>query len=62
MIVQLDYNETKNECHIALSDADVRERLYYAFSIPNEAKKFVEKTRRRFIPDRTFFIKPTRGI
>lgn len=62
MIVQLDYNENKNECHIALSDADVRERLYYAFSAPNEAKKFVLSSRRRFIPDRTYFIKPTRSI
>ena len=47
MIVSLDYNEKKNACHIALSDADVRDRLYYVFSAPNEAKKFVLGPRHR---------------
>lgn len=59
MNVCLDYNEKRNACHIALSDADIRDRLYYAFSVPNEAKKFVQGPQRRFIPDRTYFITPT---
>lgn len=59
MIVQLDYNEKRNQCHIALSDADIRERLMHAFSIPNEAKKFVKGPQRRFVPDRVYFITPT---
>ena len=59
MIVKLDYNEKRNQCHIALSDADIRERLMYAFSIPNEAKKFVKGPQRRFVPDRVYFITPT---
>lgn len=41
MLVKLDYSEKKNSCHISVSDSDVRERLLYAFSVPNEAKKFV---------------------
>lgn len=59
MLVKLDYNEKRNKCHIALSDSDVRERLMHAFSIPNEAKKFVKGPQRRFVPDRVYFITPT---
>lgn len=59
MLVKLDYNEKRNQCHIALSDTDVRERLMHAFSIPNEAKKFVKGPQRRFVPDRVYFITPT---
>jgi hypothetical protein len=59
MIVKLDYSEKKNACHIDISDSDIRERLMYAFSIPNEAKKFVKGPQRRFIPDRVYFITPT---
>lgn len=59
MLVKLDYNEKRNQCHIALSDSDIRERLMHAFSIPNEAKKFVKGPQRRFIPDRVYFITPS---
>ena len=59
MLVKLDYNEKRNQCHIALSDSDVRERLMHAFSIPNKAKKFVKGPEQRFISDRVYFITPT---
>ena len=59
MIIELDYSEKRNICHLSISDQDVRERLMYAFSVPNEAKKFAKGPSRRFIPDRVHFISPT---
>lgn len=59
MTVIFDYNEKRNACNIALSDADVRDRLYQAFSVPNKAKQFVRGANRHFIPDRVYFITPT---
>lgn len=59
MLVQLDYLEKKNACHINLSDFNVRNRLMYAFSVPNEGKKFAKGPNSRFIPDRHYFITPT---
>lgn len=59
MLVKLDYSPKKNACHISVSDSDVRSRLMHAFSVPNEAKKFVRGPERRFVPDRIHFITPT---
>lgn len=59
MLVKLDYSSKKNACHISVSDSDVRSRLMHAFSVPNEAKKFVRGPERRFVPDRIHFITPT---
>ena len=59
MLVQLDYSEKKNECHIALSDKDVRDRLMYSFSVPNKEKRFTTRPNKRFISDRKYFITPT---
>lgn len=59
MLVQLDYLEKKNACHIGLSDNTIRGRLMYAFSVPNEGKRFVRGPESRFVPDRHHFITPT---
>lgn len=59
MIVELDYSEKRNICHLSISDDDVRNRLMYAFSVPNEAKKFAKGPSKRFIPDRVHFISPS---
>lgn len=59
MLVQLDFNEKTNKCHIQLSDSDVKERLMTAFSAPNAAKKFVTGARKHWIPDKIHFISPT---
>lgn len=62
MLVKLDYLENRNRCNIQISDADVRERLMYAFSCPNKAKDHVKGPQRRWIPDRIHFISPTGGF
>lgn len=59
MLVQLDYLEKKNACHIALSDKDVRDRLMHSFSVPNKEKRFTTGPNKRFINDRKYFITPT---
>ena len=59
MLVQLDYSEKKNACHIALSDKDVRDRLMHSFSVPNKEKRFTTGPNKRFVNDRKYFITPT---
>lgn len=59
MLVQLDYSEKKNACHIALSDKDVRDRLMHSFSVPNKEKRFTTGANKRFVKDRKYFITPT---
>lgn len=59
MLVQLDYSEKKNACHIALSDKDVRDRLMHSFSVPNKEKRFTTGPNKRFVKDRKYFITPT---
>jgi len=59
MLVQLDYSEKKNACHIALSDKDVRDRLMHSFSVPNKEKRFTTGPNKRFVRDRKYFITPT---
>lgn len=58
IIVKLDYIDSKNKCTIEINDRDVKERLYQAFSTPNNAKKFVKGPQRRWIPDNIYFISP----
>ena len=59
MEVSVEYSEKTMLCKIILSDLDVFERLRTHFSIPNEGKKFITGPRKRFIPDRIYFITPT---
>lgn len=58
MNIQLDYNKVKNACRITLDNPQIKDRLYYAFSIPNENKKFVKGVNKHWIKDRIYFITP----
>lgn len=59
MNVKFDYSPKTRLCHIELTDADVWARLNEAFSVPNDAKKFVKGPQKHFISDRIHFITPT---
>ena len=59
MEVSVEYSERTLLCKIIVSDMDVFDRLREHFSIPNEGKKFIKGPRKRFIPDRIYFITPT---
>lgn len=59
MLVKLDYSPNSRLCHIEVSDPDVWARMNEAFSVPNDAKKFVKGPQKRFISDRIHFITPT---
>lgn len=56
--ILLDYVGEKNTCTIQVEDKGIRERLYQAFSTPNNAKKFVRGPQRHYIPDNIYFITP----
>lgn len=62
MNVKFDYSEKTQKCHIQISDNDVKERLLHAFSKKNEAKRFVKGYKSRFVPDRIYYISPTRDV
>lgn len=56
--ISLDYVPEKNTCTIQVEDKDIKDRLYHAFSTPNNAKKFVKGPQRHWIPDNIYFITP----
>ena len=59
MNVTVDYLPKRNYCRFFIDDMTIFDNLREAFSVKNEAKKFVKGTNRRFIPDRIYFITPT---
>lgn len=59
MNVTVDYLPKKNYCRFVIDDMTIFDNLREAFSVKNEAKKFVKGPNRRFIPDRIYFITPT---
>lgn len=59
MKVSIKYIPRQNKRRIAVSDADVKDRLYYHFSTPNLGKKFIKGPMRHWVPDNIFFITPT---
>lgn len=56
--IALDYIPERNTCTIQVDNQEIRERLYHAFSTPNNAKKFVRGPQRHYIPDNIYFITP----
>ena len=56
--IELDYNSSKCTRIIKVEDKDIRDRLYQAFSTPNNAKKFVRGPQRHYISDNIYFITP----
>ena len=59
MNVTVDYLPKRNYCRFFIDDMGIFDNLREAFSVKNEAKKFVKGPNRRFIPDRIYFITPT---
>lgn len=59
MKVTFEYNARTNKRKVIIPDSDVKERLYYAFSTPNTAKKFVKGPQKHWIQDNIYFITPT---
>ena len=59
MNVTVDYLPKRNYCRFFIDDMTIFDNLREAFSVKNEAKKFVKGPNRRFIPDRIYFITPT---
>ena len=59
MKVSIQFNARTNRGKIFVSDNDVKERLYFAFSTPNTAKKFVKGPMKHWIQDNVYFITPT---
>lgn len=59
MKAYFDYNPSTRTGSVKLEDASLFEALRFAFSTPNEAKKFALGPRARFVPDRNYFVTPS---